>query len=207
MDPKGFPTAWSTFCGAQKKGEQLFSFVTPISKVNRFAARFRVAKSLRGIDLEGIAEETSLGYAALCRVLLVYSTFETFLKITGGENTDAVRADLDAHGAMSLLATIRKADKDDRFFRFLQKHVNKKLETQLKSYLDGKPCNVADLAAAIRHIFAHGWLSPGADKCNPKSVAKICNAVCDFLLDFMDSKFSTHIDKGMQRMHGSVPAR
>jgi hypothetical protein len=54
------------------------------------------------------------------------------------------------------------------------------------------------LASAIRHIFAHGWLSPNANQVNPNTVVEICDLLHQFLLSFMDIEFSNRLDKALK---------
>src|SRR5687767_6268809 len=49
--------------------------------LNRFAHRYRLARSFRGISLEQYAPATTAGYSGLFSVFLVWSAFEQYLKI------------------------------------------------------------------------------------------------------------------------------
>lgn len=44
----------------------------------RFANRFRLATSFRGMDLEGFTPETTDGYGSLTRVLFTWTAFEGY---------------------------------------------------------------------------------------------------------------------------------
>lgn len=59
-------TNWPVFCAnVPQDGTALFGFKLPIGDVNRFRARYRVAKCFRGIELEDYGEATTAGYSAL----------------------------------------------------------------------------------------------------------------------------------------------
>ena len=198
----GYPSEWGTFCShASNTGAEFFGFAKPLPEVNRFAARFRAANAFRGISLEGYSASTASGYASLCRVLFVYSAFEAFLDVIGSTQA-AIGPDLQAHGAIELLNNLRASDTENRFYLFIQQRVNPIHQRELQNYFNDDPCNVAYLASAIRHIFAHGWLTPNAGGGEASSAASVCNAVCDFLLSFMDAQFSVRIVNGMDELHG-----
>jgi hypothetical protein len=197
-----YPTDWVTFCAyAPNTGAEFFGFTKPLAEVNRFAARFRVASAFRGLVLNGYSASTSAGYTALCRTLFVYSAFEAFLQVIGANQT-SIGAELQAHGAIPLLQRLREADTDNCFYSFIHSRVNNTHKQELENYFNNDPSNVAYLASAIRHIFAHGWLTPNAGGGEASATADVCNAVCDFLLSFMDSQFSTRVDNGMHEIYG-----
>ncbi|MFM2083708.1 MAG: hypothetical protein RLY95_526 [Pseudomonadota bacterium] len=197
----GYPSEWAIFCShATNTGSEFFGFTKPLADVNRFAARFRAANTFRGISLEGYSAATASGYAALCRVLFVYSAFETFLDVIGSSQA-AIGPNLQAHGAIELLNKLRATDTENRFYLFIQQRVNPTHGRELQNYFNDDPCNVAYLASAIRHIFAHGWLTPNAGGGEASAAANVCDAVCDFLLSFMDAQFTDRIVKGMTELY------
>lgn len=199
-------TNWPAFCAnAPHSGTALFGFKLPIGDVNRFRARYRVAKCFRGVELEDYREATTAGYSALCRVMFVWSAFETFLQINGIKPRDVkkVASDLEKHGSKKILSQIQRIDKGEKFYRFIDERVNPTHKDQLADYFKGNPCNIAYLASAIRHIFAHGWLSPNANEVDPKAVVEICDVLSDFLLTFMDTEFSRHVYIFSEKMAGS----
>jgi len=183
-------------------GADHFGFKVEVGDVNRFAARFRAAKCFKGVRLDGYSSNTEAGYAALCRVLFVYSAFETYLDITG--NTAAsISADLSAAGADSLMKRIKSLDTHDRFYKFIYERVNSSHKRELDNYFNDDPCNVAFLASAIRHIFAHGSLSPSAGGSESSEAVKICDAVSIFLLSFMEKDFAKRIAAGCEEIYGT----
>ena len=200
----GYPSGWHTFGEhALRTGAEFFGFKRDLSEVNRFAARFRAARSFRGIKLDGYSAGTELGYAALCRVLFVYSAFEAYLDVTGNTQV-SIGPVLAEHGAKPLHDHIRAVDSDDRFYKFIYGRVNASHQRELDSYFNDDPCNVAYLASAIRHIFAHGWLTPSAGGGESTEAERICHALSEFLLEFMDNDFKAHVDAGMHALLGHM---
>ena len=49
--------------------------------VNRLNARVKMAKSFKGIQLDGYKEETTAGYTGLFQVFLTYTAFEVLSKL------------------------------------------------------------------------------------------------------------------------------
>jgi hypothetical protein len=166
----------------------------PRAEVNRFRARFRAAAAFSDIHLEGFSEETRKGYAAFCRVLFVYSAFESFLAMIE-EKPSTVGPLLEKHGALGVLEQLWSLDPDHAFYGFLHERVNDRLKSELEQFVQANPCNVALVAGAIRHIFAHGHLTPNAAGGSPKRAAAICNTVADFLLRFMCQEFGNMVKR------------
>src|SRR5690606_25883019 len=182
-------------------GAGQFGFVANTGDVNRFAARFRAAACYRGITLEGYSAATTSGYSALCRVLFTWSAFESFMKICGIDQRTAAPM-LDAHGAISVMADIRRADTDSVFYRFIYDRVNATHKRELDCFFNDDPCNAGYLASAIRHIFAHGWLTPNVNQIGPDAVTTVCNTLCDFLIGVMDQEFGGRVADGLDDLNG-----
>ncbi|KYC39496.1 hypothetical protein WA1_32805 [Scytonema hofmannii PCC 7110] len=167
----------------------------------RFASRIRLAKSFRGIKVEGYSQETVSGYDAFFIVFLTHSALEQFLKINS----------LDSKTLCSLIATYNsekviqefiKKDKEGKLYNFLyEKLQDKKLKAKLNECRNQKNTNVADLSASIRHIFAHGYLCAHTNGIYPKNVSSICTSISDFLLNFMDAEFSKKIEEFYKKLY------
>lgn len=173
-----------------------FSVEAEFKDVVRFASRYRVANSFKGVDLEGFSEKTIHGYNALFKLFLSWSAFEQWLKLVGLTNSDFKTKKLfDLYGASSLCEAIKEYDKGDAFYSFLLENVTKgKHREEIRKYLQGRDMNGSYLASAIRHIFAHGLLTPHARKAQPHNVAKICDEISTFLLGIMDSEFTKSVE-------------
>jgi len=181
---------WNDFCRLPQDFDlRTLGFAQSRADVNRFRARYRAAAAFRTIELEGYSKETSQGYAAFCRVLFVYSAFESFLALID-KNPTSVGPLLEKHGSLNVLQVLWSLDRDHAFYGFLHERVRDRLKFELEQFVQLNPCNVALLAGAIRHIFAHGYLTPNAAGGSPKRAANICNTVATFLLIFMSAEFS-----------------
>jgi len=198
----GYPTNWQHYDSyVIHVGADQFGFQGSNGDVNRFGARFRAAAKFEGVLLGGYAQSTIAGYSALCRVLFVWSAFESFMSICGLEQR-TVGPLLDRHGALAVANDIRASDKGNAFYQFIQERVNAAHRTELQNYFNQDPCNVAYLASAIRHIFAHGSLTPNANQVEPATVVIVCNKLSDFLLRVMDREFGGRVATGLEDLHG-----
>lgn len=199
----GYPSGWENYQNlVMHTGASFFGFKENIGDVNRFAARFRAAKCLSGVRLVGYSSSVEAGYSSLCRVLFVYSAFETYLDITSNTR-DSISTALTNAGADTLMKRIRSLDTNNRFYKFIYNRVNQSHKKELDNYFNEDPCNVAYLASAIRHIFAHGELSPSAGGSESSEAVKICESVSDFLLRFMDKDFACRIGTGYEQIYGT----
>lgn len=198
--PIGTLSSWATFTNiAPTVGTSHFGFVLPLPDINRFNARFRAASAFRSVMLEGYSDTVIKGYTEYTRLLMTYSAFELLLKIVGKTQV-TVRADLDAAGADSLLAELRELDEENAFYHFIYARVNSAHQAELSNYFANDPCNLAYLASAIRHIYAHGLLTPSANGGEPMVAAIISQKISNFLLCFMDNQFSKHVNCGMEEL-------
>jgi hypothetical protein len=187
---------FATFQELRQSGHdpRAMGFAVRVGDINRFANRMRLARSFRGIQLDGYTGNTALGYNALVQMLLTHSALECFLKLNGLESVGQLEELLKPYKPEQVIETFIEKDKGERFFTFLSKHVNPKLKANLETCRNRTSTNVGYISASIRHIFAHGHLTANANRINPRNVSTICNVTSDFLLDFMEREFAKKID-------------
>ncbi len=179
--------------------------------VNRFNARVRLAKSFRGIDVDGYASDAVRGYNALFQVFLTHSTLEGFIKISGlSEPTKKAVKGLDSlsdlmvpYGSEKIVKSFFDRDKKGALYRFLHERVNNDLKERLRRCKSGESANVAYLSASIRHIFAHGDLSASSNGLRSPTLYPLCTSISTFLLGVMDGEF----DKKIDACHGRIYAK
>lgn len=194
MSRSNYPSAKEKFHRLDKAGKTGvdFGFVLPNEEIFRFCQRYRLSKSFEGLQLRDYSEATTMGYSGLFKILLTWSAFERFLKITG-KSQSACTALLAPYDPDAAIEKIRAIDKGGKFYLFLAGEVNARHQQELLKYFQGKPFNVTYLASAVRHIFAHGSLTAHANKTNPGTIKQIANVLRDFLLLVLDAEFTKHV--------------
>jgi len=157
----------------------------------RFANRFRLATAFRGLTLEGFSEETSSGYDALTRVFFTWSAFEGYAELADDiPPYRALFAHHPRHHIRQLAQKCRDLDPDGLLGDFLVDHSQSEYQAVfLERFRDGNDFAVLTHAACIRHIFAHGRLSAHPNGLSAQNIILICNALADFLVDFIRRDF------------------
>ena len=161
--------------------------------LNRFSSRYRLAKSFRRIELETYTSQTVDGYAALFHVFLTYSAFEQFMDCCG-LNLNGMEPCLKSYNATACEAALRKVVNFDQFLRAVLTHLDRETHRkQFETFLAGKPCNVLYLAAGIRHIFAHGRLTPNSGAGYTAPAQEVSKLLVILLFRVMDGEFTTRL--------------
>jgi hypothetical protein len=188
-------SVWDTHAGVASWPFFGFSGKAGAGDVNRFGARYRLAKSFRGITVEGYKSDATIeGYNGLLRVFLVWSAVEPFKSIFGIATRNDLAEFVGKYDSVRCVEKIRSLDKDNRFYKFISERVDKPHQTQLANYLAQKPCSITFLASSIRHIFVHGPLTPNANDTPPNVVRRICDLLSDFHIHVMDQEFKQKMD-------------
>ncbi|MCX5965487.1 MAG: hypothetical protein NT070_20870 [Cyanobacteria bacterium] len=200
MSNSNSPKAWSRFISQTRESdnEERKKLVGDFGELARWSARFRLAKSFKGLDLgdsySGL--DTPQLYSAIMRIFLVYSAFETYCRIIGLNPSDEtkVKSLQDSQEQEKIIKAIRKLDRENAVFKFLVQHLTgKHLKQLICDFNDGKEVNVSCLARSIRHIFAHGILAATSTGLSPKRFDKVSKLISDFLLNCMDQDFDKRV--------------
>lgn len=171
-------------------------FFNVAAEVNRFHARYRLARAFRGLLLEGYSDSTTAGYSALTKVALYWSAFEQMMVAL---NIPDPRYFVGRHKYIDDLRQIQTVDGVRKFFGFVKEKINRKdLKTKLEEYLKNGNGNVFMLAKSIRHIYLHGHLTANVKGLAPQDIASICDRLCEMLLNVMDKEFADRVQDLMQ---------
>lgn len=160
--------------------------------LNRFAHRYRLAKSFRGISLEQYTPSTTDGYSGLFSVFLVWSAFEQYLKIAKWRQSDCM-SHFSCYEVAEPIAAVRAQDPQYRFYSMIAGKSHTDVRRQLELFMAGDGCNFTYLASSVRHIFAHGFLTPGANKSRPAAVAEICRLVAAMHFRVLECEFACRV--------------
>lgn len=156
--------------------------------LNRFAYRYRLAKSFTGIVAPEVGR-TLLGYDAIMKVFLAYTAFENVYEAAKklriyGQDVQQKRG----HKDLPLAARVRQ---NAKLKDFLPKYHH---EEELKGILDlffrGRINDIVCICFALRNIFAHGDLTPSAIGINNKKERQLLFDLADALLSYSDTMFT-----------------
>ena len=183
--------SWSDLIGAGATPDEL-GFTCEQARLNRLNARYRVARSFRGITLDSFGPATVDGYGALFRLFLTWTAFEQYYK---GLGLSAASRDgwFKVHLPADIDTRMRIFDPDNRLFKLVVSKVQNDVKTHVDAYLQRSPYGFTYLPAALRHLFAHGILTPHANNASPGNVQSLCNLMADTLLEGLGADFKTRV--------------
>lgn len=192
---RSYPTDWIRFCDIEKKHGGFTNYNlkagTTIGDLNRFAARYSLAKDFEKIVINNSTPDTMLGYEALMRSLFVWSASEAYHKVlsgTGGKYKYLFFTTLEKSGLNTSLNAIGPDIKT--FYTFILNNCETFQRPEINNFLAGNDFNPMYLLASIRHVFSHGELSANVEGVNPKSIKLITEVLKDIILDKIDTHFT-----------------
>lgn len=191
---EGYPPKWQVLNELGSANYARAGFKRDLPYARRFGARYRFATSVTEIVLEDYAsKDTQKGYSALTRLAFTYSAFETMLSLLGIPKKAAGTL-LTKYPVAKWVAKLTEYDPGCNLIRFVQERTEPKHEkTQIALFLDGKVCDVSAIAAAFRHVFFHGELTPNAGGCDPAVVCEICEYLIKILVGLMDREIEERL--------------
>jgi hypothetical protein len=189
MSNSNYPKAWSRFTSQNRTSNN-------IDKYARWAARFRLAKSFKGLDLGDhyIDQDTPQLYSAIARIFLAYSAFEEYCSSIGIKTKEEdVKVLEDEESQRATIQIIRELDPKNAFSGFLEKHLKSGNQKMMQRFIDGQDVNISFLAKSTRHVFAHGILAAHSTNLSSECFEKISQLIANFLLDCMDQHFDKNV--------------
>jgi hypothetical protein len=192
--PDHYPPGWAEWMRLVKKRHRPkdLGFTCGFVELNRFAHRYRLARSFRGISLDSFGSDTSAGYGGLLAVFLMWSAFEQFLKISGVRQS-LYHPDEAAYAREFIVEAVTAEDPAFRFYSMIAAKSNADVRHELDAFMAGETFNVTYLASSIRHIFAHGFLTPAANKSRPGAVVAITSLFNDAHFSILDFEFGRRV--------------
>lgn len=171
-----------------------FGFPCEPGELNRLSARYRLAKSFEGINLKEYNKTTADGYSSILRVFLTYSAFEQLLACCGIKNNSLLQS-LPNYGSQEIDKKLRSIKNYELFFETIFEHLDRENHRkQIRAFLNNNSdYNLLYLPAGIRHIFAHGKLTPNSKNIEPNSAIFISNVLVEFLFSVMDGEFQKRL--------------
>jgi hypothetical protein len=189
-DNRHFPTSYGTFC-VKKLNHHKKSAITAL---NRFCARYRLARSLSGISLDTYSAKTTRTYTSMFSMFLAYTAYEALLpgarqlRVTGVEDIEQ-NVVLDSNLSTKLRA-------NTKLQAFLLEHTrDPDLKRKLKGFYKGSYDDIVCVAYAVRNRFSHGGLLTTDIGSGLATDRKLLDAVATRLLSYCDDKFSSCVRK------------
>lgn len=191
-----YPPFWRVLDQLGPLSYSAIGLARPLPYARRFGARYRFAKSVQEIKLAGYASaDTCEGYSWLTRLAFTYTAFETMLALIGVPRKGAYVI-LKSYPVAKWVKDLTSFDPPGVLFGFVEPRLTSNHETvNVKQFLAGKSCDVTALAAALRHIFLHGELTPNAGGCNPQAVCQICRYLHFMLFGIMDREIQARLER------------
>lgn len=192
------PSSWKKFCQVTKNGSKpdRFGFVAPIDSINRFAARFRVATSLKLVRFDKITSETSAGYTGLMKVALSYSTLEVYASLIESDKQKLRprRVSIFERGRNdSIFRLARKLSTERGILKTILQETNPVIQQKLRGFDPDSIDSLYYLSEGIRHIFFHGLLTANSAGSKPKFVHDLGCALSTKILDGIDADFTLRV--------------
>ena len=186
------PPLWADYEDRHKVAA-LTPFFNKVAEVNRFHARYRLARSFRGLLLEGYSDSTKVGYDALTKVSFYWSAFEQMMNAL---HIPDARYFLARYKFVFNLNPIEDIDEDRKFFEFVRDKINQKyLKDKIAEYIKSGRGNIFLLTKCVRHIYLHGHLTANVKGLSPQDIASICDFVCESILKVMDEEFEVRVNE------------
>jgi hypothetical protein len=189
-----YPVAWGRWSDLVRsgRGPSALGLDCSHADLNRFAARFRVARSFQSVGLVDYSAGTIAGYSGLFHVFLAWSAVDSYLRLMHLRQSDCAPWS-ERYLPARLAASVRRLDRNDRFYSFVASKVRHDAKVQLAQYLSNRPFNQTYLASTVRHIFAHGDLTPSASNAEPTAVQSICRLVVRAHLRLLSDDFRARV--------------
>lgn len=200
MSDNNYPKAWPRFFSKNPESDDVLpeELVNNFAQLSRWSARFRLAKSFKGLDLGDTYSglDTPQLYSAITRIFLVYSAFETYCHIIGLKPSKELqlKSIQESQSQKDVIKKIRELDPKNTIPNFLEEHLTSKdLKQMMCHFKAGNDINVSCFARSIRHVFAHGILSANSTGLSPKRFNQMSLMISNFLLDCMDEDFNRRV--------------
>ena len=179
------PSSWKKYVANSSNAKDFAAF-------SRYRARFRLARGLSAIEVDGLAQSTVDSYFVALRVTLAYTALESLeTALDVGRETQVIDAKL-----LTQFLDERNLDMRMALLESISAKEPSKERLQFQKLLDGEVKNLRIAAYAIRNLMAHGVLTAnrlGLDK--SKTRRKLLNDLANCVLNTTDDRFTKHVSE------------
>lgn len=158
MSDQNYPKGWGDYISTLTPEEKESS--DEWKKLGAWAARFRAARSLSNITLDGMSENATAGYYVGLKLTLIETALETFERVFSLKPGSVWINDPDISYELW-------EERTNELVSALDKLENKEIRKGLQQFLDADKdsCQKFDLRLflkAFRHLTAHGFFNPSS---------------------------------------------
>ena len=158
MSDQNYPKGWGDYISTLTPEEKESS--DEWKKLGAWAARFRAARSLSNITLDGMSENATAGYYVGLKLTLIETALETFERVFSLKPGSVWINDPDISYELW-------EERTNELVSALDKLENKEIRKGLQQFLDSDKdsCQKFDLRLflkAFRHLTAHGFFNPSS---------------------------------------------
>jgi len=180
--------AWSKLVKSNKDGLETVS-------INRFVARYRLAKSFKKLEFEDYAGKTVNAYNIIFQIFLSFSAMDILFKGIE-QNKKTIKFSKTIYSIKIEDESLQKKLKSNKaFITFLiENSESDKLKNKLTNFLKmPSDKNLISVARACRNLTAHGDLSAAGSTALNKSNAKDLIMLSNLILNVTDDTFSEFV--------------
>ncbi len=167
-----------------------------VTLLNRFIYRYRLAKSFKGINVEGIGKTTVMGYSSLLNSFLVYTAFELIAEALKAYDNKKYNYKTLAYSDSKICNAIRKNEDLKKFIKDSNIYTdsrNGQLKDDMEIFYKGYFDNIIPLSYAIRNCFSHGELTSARCGLNKAIHRKEIDELSKILLSYCDELFGDFV--------------
>jgi hypothetical protein len=181
--------AWSKLVKSNIDGLETVS-------INRFVARYRLAKSFKSMEFEGYKDVTVSAYNAIFQLFLSYSALDILFKgIKKNKHIAKYKKTIYA-------IKVKDADlanrlkKNEAFMKILTDNIfDETTKIELNKFCDEPTrINMMGIARGCRHLTAHGEMSAAGSTALNKKNATDLKILSDLVLAAADNAFTEFVD-------------
>lgn len=164
--------------------------------IKRFFARYSLAVGFEGIKVKNLSEKTKKGYDSIFKVQIAYSAFDALL--TGIEilnHSVTVEYDRLKHVIDDEPLAERFRNKNSDLLHLALMHTTKNMTKNLLNFNDSKSNNVMHIAAAVRHLSAHGLMTVNGARLDLVRNVNDMNKLGDEVIKYTEGLFGKFVDE------------
>ncbi|KGA18103.1 hypothetical protein GM50_9665 [freshwater metagenome] len=181
------PKSWHKFVLAVESGK-----LSGNSGLSRFAARYKVASSLKAIEFDKLNVKTAEAYFLAFKLSLAYSSLES-LENCEILNTKHIRVE-----NSEIASELRKKENIHLLNFLLSETTSKKLRMRLSEFSSGECNDLRIIAESIRHLTFHGILTAnGSGIAKSARLQKLLAKLTDEVFIQINLEFSNWLEDSL----------